>query len=137
MIIFLIITLGVSLVGMTTLLALKRYELATGRVLFWSMRPRLNRLFFALLYFVERRLPRLVREGVESGVAFVRREIHKFIAKVIVFSEFWLQRALDFLHLTTHAPHPTTPASAFLREVAEHKRNLLRHAHRPRIVVQE
>jgi hypothetical protein len=126
MVLFFTTTLGISIVGMVLLVAIKQYELTTGRVIFQSMRPRIHRLFNNSILFVEGILPSLVRVGIESIVLFVVRTTQRFIAQTIVFVEFWLQRTLDFLHMTTHAPQSTTPVSAFLREVAEHKKTILK-----------
>lgn len=105
--------------------------------MFQSLRPRLNRVFHNSLVFVERVLPALVRVGVERAVLLAIRTVQRLIAQSIVLAEYWLQRALDMLHMTNHVPHPTTPASAFLREVAEHKKSLLKRSRRTRVIVQE
>lgn len=141
---FLTTLLSVSIVGMVLLLVLKHYELRTGRLFLGSLRPIINRVFFHMLHFVEEHLPALMRANIERVFRFTVGAAHRFVAQVLLYVEYWLQRALDLLHLTTHIPHTTTPASAFLREVAAHKKNLLkripdvsRHGVRERVVVQE
>lgn len=134
---FFIVALGTSVAAMALLLALKRYELNSGRIFFGSLRPRIDTFFHHSLLFFERALPALLRALVERTIQFIVRGIHRLVAQVIVFVEYWLQRTLDFLHMTNHAPHPTTPASAFLREIAEHKKTLLAHTRRERVIVHD
>ena len=126
MALFFTTTLGISIVGMVSLLALKRYELKSGKMFLQTIRPHLNRVFHRSLMFVERILPALVRHSIERLVVFLMRAAQRLIARTIVLAEYWLERVLDFLRMTTHIPHPSAPASAFLREVAEHKKSLIK-----------
>ncbi len=121
-------TLGISIFGMLALLLLKRYELKTGHVLFAGLRPRVNRVFKISLFYVERVLPALVLFLAERSVRSVVTVFHRLTAQGIVFVEYWLERVLETLRMTTHIPHSEIPASAFLREVAEHKKTILKRA---------
>ena len=133
--VFFTTTLGVSIIGMVSLLAVKRYELNSGRVVLNAVRPHLNTVFHRTLVFVERILPVLVRVYAERMVLLGVRAVQQLIARTILIAEHWLQKALDTLRMTTHVPHPSIPASAFLREVAEHKKTIIKRSRRPRGLV--
>ncbi len=116
--------LGISIVGMATILGLKRYELNTGRVLFASARPRLRAFFRGGFFWAERVLPNLVAH--ESGRAWgmVRAAARTALARGILTIEQWLEQGLRSLRQLSHAPARGGEASPFLREVAEHKKKL-------------
>ena len=60
------IMLGVSIVGLTLLLVLKRREMRTGRVMARGLRPSLNRFFHNVFVVFEQALPALTRRLVHS-----------------------------------------------------------------------
>lgn len=108
------------------LLGLKRYEMATGRVVFRHARPRVGAFFHTTLVWVEQALPSLVAGTIRESVATVKQFMHRWIARGIVALERALEWVLKTLHYTTHPTGGGGEVSAFLREVAEHKKNILR-----------
>ncbi|MBX4192139.1 hypothetical protein KW798_01500 [Candidatus Parcubacteria bacterium] len=128
MVLFLTTTLGISIVGMMTLLGVKRYELSTGRMAFRSIRPFFAGAFHHVVVFFEHFLPALVYVQVRKVVMRAASFVQRIIAHAILVAEYWLEQALNTLRMTTHIPHPSVPASAFLREVAAHKKSLLKRS---------
>lgn len=124
MVIFFTVTLIVSIVGMISLLALKRYELSSGRVLLGSARPAVGNFFHRGLSWLEYVLPGLLRVGAKRLYSTVRRVAHIWAAWVVVKVEQGLEYALHRVRHTTAKPQPGHETSAFLREVAEHKKKL-------------
>ncbi|HEY4502182.1 MAG TPA: hypothetical protein VJJ20_03920 [Candidatus Paceibacterota bacterium] len=125
MVTFFTVTLLISIAGMISLLVLKRYELNSGRVLLGRARPAVGNFFHRKMMWLEYVLPGLVRVGVRRLYTTVRRVLHVWLAWVVVRVEQGLERALS------HVRHKTEPpardgqgTSAFLREVAEHKKKL-------------
>lgn len=123
---FFTITLAVSIVGMISLLVLKRYELNSGRVILGSARPAVGDFFHRGLSWFEYVLPGLIRVGVKSLYATVRRVLHVWGARLVITLEGWLERALHRVRHTTTSPKRGEETSAFLRQVAEHKKKLQR-----------
>lgn len=120
---FLIVLLCVSIAGLIMLLASKRWETATGRVLFSEVRPAAGRILGGGLHFVERRAPALLRELAWTLYRTVRRWLHVGTAWAVLRAEALLERVLHTLRHTT-VTSGNGEASAFLREVAEHKKLL-------------
>lgn len=119
------ITLAISIVGMISLLLLKRYELNSGRIFLGSARPAVGAFFHRKLMWIEYALPGLMRSGVRALYANLRILAHRAVAWVVVKVEQGLERALhNVRHKTTLAPRRGEETSAFLREVAEHKKKL-------------
>lgn len=123
-VIFFTVTLAVSIVGMITLLMLKRYELSSGRVLLGSARPAVGNFFHRGLSWFEYVLPGLLRVGVRRLYNTVRRLLHVWLAWVVVKVEQGLEYALHRVRHTTVVPKHAKETSAFLRQVAEHKKKL-------------
>jgi hypothetical protein len=123
-VIFFTVTLGVSIAGMILLLVLKRYELNSGRVLLGSARPAVGHFFHRTLSWFEYVLPGLARVGARRLYATARRVLHVWAARFVVKVEQGLEQALRRVRGTTAAPQPGRETSAFLREVAEHKKKL-------------
>ena len=121
--------LGVSVVGMGTVLALKRYELASGAVFFSAIRPRASDFFARLSAWLTKHLPAAAQHAARRGLERAQASVHRNIAKAIIATEFGLEKALRTVKDKTAAGRIPGEASPFLREVAEHKKKLLR---RPR-----
>ena len=138
MTLFFSVTLAISVVGLVLLLALKRYEMRTGRVLFSTLRPRVRRTLHATVLFVEYILPFLARRSLAKVWSIARSTLLYAIARSTVFVEELLQYILHTIEHTMQ-PHHTSgrPASAFLEEVAEHKRKLLRKPVERRAIFQK
>lgn len=125
MVLFFTTTLAVSIVGMISLLALKRHELNTGRIFMASSRPRMGAFFHRALMWVEHVLPGLVRVGIQNLYRAFRRLAHVAAAWIVIHLEQGLEAALSRIRHTTRAPiKRTDETSSFLRQVAEHKKKL-------------
>lgn len=125
-VVVLISTLGFSIVGVVTLLVLKRYETVTGRVVLGQARPKVGAFFHTTLVWVESALPSFFAQAIHGGIAQVKKVIHRVVARSIFTLERALERVLRLLHYTTHPPRTGSgEASVFLREIAEHKKKLL------------
>jgi hypothetical protein len=111
---------------MVVLLALKRYEVSTGRIMFASSRPAIGAFFHRKLSWVEYVLPGLVRVATRRAYRFVRAVVRVWATRAARHVEQWLERALHRVRNTA----PTLPhhrqSSAFLREVTEHKKEVQR-----------
>ncbi len=125
MALFFSISLGVSATGLVLLLVLKRHELRTGRMFLARMRPQRGGVAHSGVMFVEHVLPSLVVSSIKQFFVATRLAARAALARGILLFEHVLQRMLLFVRDMTQPPQGGGPASAFLREVAEHKRKLL------------
>ncbi len=114
----------VSIAGMISLLALKRYELSSGRVFLGRARPAVGDFFHRGLSWFEYVLPGLLRVGARRLYAAARRVLHVWLAWFALKVEQGLEGALRRVRGTTTAPRLGQETSAFLRQVAEHKKKL-------------
>lgn len=127
MVFFFLSTLGVSIVGMTGLLMFKRIELTTGRVVFERLRSTVGIFFHWALLWSEQVLPELLRLWARRAVTICRNVAREGIAQGILLLEGGLEWVLHLIRRTTSEPRRGNgEVSAFLREVAEHKKKILR-----------
>ena len=127
MVLFLTVLLCVSVLGLVCLITVKHWELTTGRVLISKLRPAAARVLGEGLHFVERRAPAALKDLARRFYAEARETLHLAVAWVALRTERLLERVLNTLRHTTHS-HGGGEASAFLREVAEHKKSLQKRA---------
>lgn len=125
MVLFFISTLGLSVAAMAALLALKHYELASGKVVFAGMRPAMSAFSKKTLHWGQQILPALAQELIEKAWKFVLTQTHRAVAYSAIIFERALERVLRSVREWTESTHPSQEPSAFLREVADHKKNLL------------
>lgn len=137
MVLVLTSTLGVSIAGLLLLLMLKRREMKTGRILFSRVRPGPRKFFHTLLIVVEHVIPGLIKSKARSVFYFVREGVQRIIARTILLFEFMLERVLHTVRATSTAPQGSGEVSTFLREVAAHKRALLKRAPSKRAIFEE
>lgn len=123
MVLVLTATLAVSIVGMLTLLMMKRYELNTGRIFLAGQRPAIGSFFHRKLVWIEYVLPGLIRVGVRRTYLFVRSVLRIWAIKILSRLERKLEQVLAQVRSTT-PPKRGTQSSAFLREVVEHKKEV-------------
>ena len=127
MVFLFISTLGISVVGMTGLLVFKRIELTTGRVVFERLRSRVGSVFHQGLQWTEQVLPELARGWIQHAIALCRRLAQEGIARGVLLLEQGLERILHLIRRTTEQPQRGSgEVSAFLREVADYKKKILR-----------
>ncbi len=129
MTLFFIVTLAVAVVGMISLLMLKRWELSTGHVLGGRARPALGALMHRTLVWGEQVLPKLLRYWAEYSFRFAQVLLHRLTAFLVVFAERLLERTLNLLRRKTQVRTGEGQARAFLREVSAHKKQLLKNSH--------
>jgi hypothetical protein len=140
MVLFFTVLLGISLVGMGGLLALKRFEMTTGKVVLEDARPSIGAFFYSILVWVERDLPNLLHYLTGQGLKSGKKLIQRWLAQALLVLEHTLERVLRTLRSTTtpQASMGSGEVSAFLREVAEHKKKLLtRTSTTPEVQVEE
>lgn len=124
MALFLTIVLALSCFGMVALLWAKHWELSTGRLLFAQWRPGLTAASHRFFSTVKSHLPALMREGLERLARDMRYGARAGLARTALAAEGWLERSLHNLRHATSPHGKAGEASAFLREVAEHKKQL-------------
>lgn len=130
MVLFFTAGLAISILGMVGLLVFKRYELQSGKVIFASARPAVGDFFKQALWWVEKVLPALVRVYTIRTVRFCKIALQRALARSILLVEHTLERVLHLVREQTAITRAPGEASAFLREVAEHKRKLSRPVHK-------
>ncbi len=124
MILFFTITLVISIVGLVSLIALKHWELATGRVLSVTMRPQATKTLAGASLWVEHIAPALLRREAARLYRHAVVQFHRLLAQGILIFEMGLERLLETLRMNTQIPPSDASASAFLREVSAHKKAL-------------
>jgi hypothetical protein len=131
------IILGVSIAGLLSLLALKRREMKSGRVIFGSVRPGLRKFFHTILVFVEQVIPAFSKRVLHNAFRLMRGGLERVIARAILMFEYMLEHVLHRVRQTSHPPQGSGEVSNFLREVAAHKRALLKRAPSKRAIFEE
>jgi|SRR6185437_8168591 len=134
MVFYLIIMLVVSIVGMTSLLGAKRYELATGNLIFANSRPRMAKFSNRMVFLFGTAVPLYLRWQAGRLYRASTAWIHRATARGAVKIEAWLERTLHIVREKTSPNRTPGEASAFLREVAEHKKRLTDGAIESKIV---
>jgi hypothetical protein len=120
----LIIVLAVSIVGMLALISVKSYELSTGKLLFAGARPRISRFSQRMVFIFGTALPRFVVWEARRVYRWLASFAHSAVARAALRLERWLESVLTTVREKTTTTRAPGEASAFLREVAEHKKKL-------------
>lgn len=128
MVLFFSTTLAVSVVGITTLILLKRWEMNTGYVLGARARPAIGEFFHRGLVWLEHAAPAILRRGLVKLYRKVRTLLQVSFARVVLYVERGLEKLLGFVRNATEVSHKEGEASEFLREVAEYKKQITGHA---------
>jgi hypothetical protein len=113
---------------MVLLLVLKRFELKSGRVIGGSLRPKVGEAAHNVLTWVEYRAPALAESVTRRTYRYVRSHLHRATAVGIVVAERGLERMLRGLRQNTGVTDTNKNASEFLREVAAHKKQIVKSA---------
>ena len=124
MVVFLTALLCISLAGLACVLYAKHWEQTNGKLMMSRVRPKAGEVLGVGLNFVERRAPALLRDAASRAYAAARTLVHRSTAWAVLQVEQMLEKTLHTLRHTTAAPSEGE-ASAFLREVAEHKKSLI------------
>lgn len=123
MVVFLTVLLCVSLSGLACVLYAKHWEEMHGKLMMSKVRPKAGEVLGAGLNFVERRAPALLRNTAAAGYAAARVLMHRSAAWSLLHLERMLEKTLHTLRHTTDKAGGGE-ASAFLRDIAEHKKML-------------
>lgn len=126
MVIFFTVTLGISIVGLLTLILLKRWEMSSGHVVFSGVRPAVGAFLGAISHWVEGQAPSLLQRLARKAWYVGRALLHRLVAWGVLFAERLLERTLHLLRHNTSQPKAGGEASAFLIEVSKHKKTLLK-----------
>ena len=130
MVIFLTSVLILSSAAMVALLWAKHWELSTGRVLFGGVRPSIGEVSHKALVMIEQHAPAFIRSRAAALIGWLRTGARVAVARLWAATEQVLERVLHSLRNamshTHHEANARGSASTFLREVAEHKRRLMR-----------
>ncbi len=134
MVLDLIILLIVSIAGMLALISAKRYELVTGNLIFASARPRLAKFSNRMVFLFGTAVPLYIRWQLGRLYRVATSWVHRVTARVVVKVEHWLENILKNVREKTAPNRQPGEASAFLREVAEHKKKLTEVPNEQKIV---
>jgi hypothetical protein len=128
MLLFLTLILVLSSLAMAALLYVKHWELTTGRLMFAPIRPYVSRIAARVLAVFEHHVPNASARAVRYSVRWTRTRFRDALARMLLTVEHSLEVMLDNLKhgLTSPRGMGGQASSAFLREVAEHKRKLTR-----------
>ena len=137
MILFFTITLCLSSLGLLLLLSIKRYEMRTSRVLFARARPNISYVLHGIVLFVQHILPFIARRSIAKTFAFMRSSLSRALARLTLYVEVTLKRALTAIQQTMQPRRSGGSASTFLQEVAEHKSRLLKDPVEKRAIFEE
>ena len=124
MVVFFTALLCVSIAGLACVLYAKHWEESNGKLMMSRVRPKAGEVLGVGLNFVERRAPALLRDAASRAYAAARTLVHRSTAWAVLQVEQMLEKTLHTLRHTT-AARSEGEASAFLREVAEHKKSLI------------
>lgn len=136
MVTFLTTLLLVSIAGLVSLIVIKRWEMTTGKIILGGIRPGAGRLLGEGLSFVEQGLPAFARRLIRRAYAASRLLLQQTVAWSVLHVERLLEKTLHTLRHTTQE-RGEGEASAFLREVAEHKKSLLEQSGKERGAIYE
>jgi hypothetical protein len=124
MVVFFIILLVVSIVGMSVLLFAKQYELSTGRMMFARSRPAISKFSSRAMFLFGTAVPLYLRWQARRAYAKITALAHRGVARGALSFEGWLEGVLSSVREKTSAQRAPGEASAFLREVGEYKKKL-------------
>ena len=126
MTLFFFTTLCLSALGLVLVLGVKRYEMNTGHVIFMRARPRLARAMHGVMVFIEHVLPFIARRSAAQALRLARAGVSNMLARLTLYIETGLHRLLSAVQQGMQPKRGGGAASAFLQEVAEHKKKLLK-----------
>ena len=136
MVAFFIALFCVSIAGLTAILCSKHWETTHGKLVMSGVRAKAGGMLGVGLNFVERRVPAILRDAARSGYAIARLLLHRGVAWLVLQVERVLEKTLHTLRHTTQQ-RGDGEASAFLREVAEHKKQLQNGASKKKNAIYE
>jgi hypothetical protein len=108
------------------LVSIKQWERTSGSMLGRRLRARSHRFFSTMLLWIEHIIPTVVRLYSRWAWRATLCLLYRSAALLVLRVEKGLERTLHALRHSTDVKRGMGEASAFLREVAEHKKKLLR-----------
>lgn len=128
MLFFLTSILIFSSLAMMLLLYVKHLEMRSGRLLFAKIRPHVSAASVRLTATVEQHIPVVLERALRYALHWIRVRVRDIVARILLTVEHSLEAMLDGIKHSLTPPHGASgqASSAFLREVAEHKRKLTR-----------
>ena len=126
-------TLGISILGLLAILIIKRFEIRTGRKFFGRARQPLD----SASVFIVEGVPSLFHQGRHHALGTMRQWLQFGVMHAIVQVEKTLEKMLHNVREKTRTPREPGEASQFLREVADHKREILNRAPQERIILED
>lgn len=137
MVIFLIALLCVSVAGLVSLIAIKRWEMRSGKLVMGTLRPKAGAVLGEGLHFVEQGLPHAARRMLRRAYIVAWVLFHRAVAWAVLHVERVLERTLHTLRHHTNEERVEGDVSPFLREVAEHKKQLQERSGEKRSAIYE
>jgi hypothetical protein len=116
-------TLAFSILGLTFLIGFKWWEDKTGRMILPQTRARVGEKIHASVSVAREKVPTLLARIGTAWFEIVREVFKRVFARALLLSEEALEGTLKHLR-RTERKHRGGEASSFLREVAEHKKQL-------------
>ncbi len=136
MTVFLIALMCISVVGISSVLYVKHWEASHGKLIMSGVRTKAGEALGVGLNFLEKRAPVVLRAAAMRGYIMARTLLHRGIAWMVLFVEHLLEKTLHSLRHTTQQ-RSDGEASEFLREVAEHKKQLQNSASKEQNAIYE
>ncbi len=127
MVFFFVTTFILAIIGMVAILSVRHWELETGNVCLTNVRPQMSRALRFVSLWCGHILPTLIRIYSRRAWRAISVSAHHTAARVAIKLEQLLEHTLHMVRRTTEIPRGSGEVSAFLREVAEHKKKLLRY----------
>jgi len=98
MVFYLILLLLLSIAGMLALLGAKRYELATGNLIFAGARPKLSRLSARVIFLFGTAIPLYLRWQANRAYRTCVAWMHRTTAHGVLKIEQWLESVLEGMY---------------------------------------
>lgn len=130
---FFLTLFALSATGMLAMLLVRRYEIKNNRLVFARARPKVAQAVETSAFVAGTVVPLVARHWGEFFVEWCKLRIHRATAWCVLWTERVLERVLRTIRHST-APKAEGEASEFLREVAEHKKQLQESVHDHTIV---
>src|SRR3989344_338292 len=116
-------TLAVSILGLVFLIGFKWWEDKTGRTILPQARARVGERIRAGVSVAREKVPALLSRIGTAWFQVAREVFKRVLARTLLLSEETLEQTLRHLR-RVERKHRGGEASSFLKEVAEHKKQL-------------
>ncbi len=137
MVLFLVVILYLSIIGMVALIYIKRWEIKTGKVFAVRARPTVMGFVHVTVSWSKDTLPSKARSVLHRAGLELHDITRHALASAILWTEHTLEQVLNTIRQKTLPPPSNIKASEFLREVAEHKKTLAKHSRHRNVIVDD